>query len=156
MKEEQGGAKANREGLRLQEIVLGILNTYKYEEQPNSFFRLACHLKQPIFSQQFDIGKGIYQTDCKCDFIIYHPEKHPQTLVIECKWQASSGSTDEKFPYMVANIKERFSTRTIIVIDGDGARKGGIKWLKNQVDQKYLIGVFSLSEFTKWANAGNL
>ncbi len=156
MVEEQGGTKANCEGARLENQVLSLLDSYDYKKQTQKSFVLACNLGQPIFAKQFSLGKGIYDTECKSDFVIYHPQKHPETLVIECKWQNSAGSVDEKFPYMVTNIKERFHRKTIVIIGGKGAKSGAINWLKNQVDQKYLIGVFSMDEFMSWAASGNL
>ena len=81
---------------------------------------------------------------------------------IECKWQQSSGSVDEKLPYLYLNCVEAMPESDIIVIAGGGGMKAGaIPWLKSAVTQhKYLesdvanknIQIFSLEEFIAWAN----
>lgn len=47
----------------------------------------------------------------------------PDGLVIQCKWQASSGSVEEKYPFEVLNI-QKDEYPTIIVLDGGGYSKG--------------------------------
>jgi hypothetical protein len=82
---------------------------------------------------------------------------------IECKWQQSSGSVDEKFPYLYLNCIEAMPEKQImIVVDGNGARSGAVSWLKDAAKyKKYTTGenkdkeirVFSLMEFIQWANS---
>ena len=81
---------------------------------------------------------------------------------IECKWQQSNGSVDEKFPYLYLNCIEAMPEKEIVIIvDGGGAKVGAITWLQETVkSKKYtsdynndkIIHVFSLAEFIKWAN----
>ena len=81
---------------------------------------------------------------------------------IECKWQQSSGSVDEKFPYLYLNCIEAMPEQDIIIIAGGGGmKKGAIPWLKRVVlERRYLpsgaaeknIQVFSIEEFLLWAN----
>ncbi|WP_238528438.1 PD-(D/E)XK nuclease superfamily protein [Rickettsia honei] len=87
------------------------------------------------------------------DFILYHPERYPNCLVIESKWQQSGGSVDEKYTYLVLNIKKQGIYDTII-IDGDGYKKEALKCFKDQVGSigSNLIEVFSMSEFKFWVN----
>lgn len=73
-------------------------------------------------------------------------------LSIECKWQDVGGSADEKYPYLVANIKKRFPCPAIIVVDGGGPKPGAIQWLKSQVDGVKLLHVFNLAEFCSFVN----
>ena len=74
---------------------------------------------------------------------------------IECKWQQSQGSVDEKFPYLYLNCIHAMPEREIILlIDGNGYKPGALAWLKQAVasqDAK-LIHVFNLVEFLVWAN----
>ncbi|MFH1291917.1 MAG: PD-(D/E)XK nuclease superfamily protein [bacterium] len=104
---------------------------------------------------QYPVAKSLYETQLYCDFIIYHPEKHEKCLIIESKWQQSAGSVDEKFPYLVLNIRERYPCSTIVVLDGGGYKKGAEKWLRDQIDDK-LIHIFSMMEFQKWSNSEEL
>lgn len=40
----------------------------------------------PLFTKQIVIGESIYNTPLKSDFMLYHPQKHPDKLIIERKW----------------------------------------------------------------------
>ena len=142
--------QANKTGNELEIFIHNRLEREGYCLVPHSRFTASKILKQPIYTRQFELGKTIYNTKWKCDFILYHPERHPNCLVIESKWQQSKGSVDEKYPYLVLNIKKGIYD-AIILIDGAGYKKEALKWLKEQVDGN-LIGVFSMSEFTSWVN----
>lgn len=87
-------------------------------------------------------------------------KKHKYETRIECKWQRSTGSIDEKFPYLYLNCIEAMPEKNIIIIiDGGGCKQGALNWLKNSIQEfKYQndnsknIRVFSLMEFITWAN----
>ncbi|BAU64345.1 hypothetical protein STA3757_17170 [Stanieria sp. NIES-3757] len=89
-------------------------------------------------------------------------ERYSLNHRIECKWQQSSGSVDEKFPYLYLNCIEAMPEQNIIIITGGGGMKEGvIRWLKRVVlERRYLpdgveeknINIFSLEEFILWAN----
>ena len=88
--------------------------------------------------------------------MLYHPEKHPNKLIIECKWQQTLGTTDEKYPYNVLNIREMYPCPAIILLAGAGFRSGAAAWLRAQVDGAKLLHVFSMEEFQTWVNNDNL
>ena len=123
-----------------------------YQQVDKKHFNPLQFMEQPIFTPQFPLCKSIYEKDVKCDFILYHPTKQKHCLVIECKWQEAKGSVDEKFPYLVANIKERYPHATIVILDGGGYKKPAKAWLKKQIDGEKLVHVFSMAEFQKWSN----
>lgn len=104
------------------------------------------------FRQHHYLCKSIYGHPIKVDFFIENSKDHPGGLVIECKWQDTKGSVDEKFPYLVANIKERFPCPAVIVCGGSGQKSGAIDWLKDQVDGTRLLAVFDVEEFVSWMN----
>lgn len=87
-------------------------------------------------------------------------EVHNLEIRIECKWQQSAGSVDEKFPYLYLNCIESMPENDIIIIvDGGGYKDGALQWLKDAAkDGKYQnqdiknIEVFSLADFIVWAN----
>lgn len=87
-------------------------------------------------------------------------ERHNFTMRIECKWQQSPGSVDEKLPYLYLNAVEAMPEDWIvIIIDGGGFKDGAIAWLRDSAEKrKYTSGttkkiqVFSLAEFMAWAN----
>lgn len=146
-----GGLIANKNGSELEQFIEMKLLNKGYTYIPRKEFTAARYLEQPIYSFQFYVGQSIYDTPVYCDYILYHPEKWPDCLVIEAKWQQSKGSVDEKYPFAVLNIKTRSPYKTIMLLDGKGYKKGAEKWLRAQVDKK-LLGIFNMVEFQTWVN----
>jgi hypothetical protein len=113
---------------------------------------IACMLKENgiHFLYHHSIGTSIYGNHLIHDFIL------PDTkIIIEIKWQQVGGSADEKYPLLVANLKQQEGYRSIIVADGGGAKPNSIIWMSKQIDEQ-LIGVFTISEFVKFVNNGGL
>jgi len=106
--------------------------------------RMGCRV-----DRQVNVGPGIYDEPIRVDLIIYGLTDYPDGLIIESKWQTESGSVDEKFPYLVLNIKEVFPLPTIIVLTGEGYRPGAERWLKRQVGGP-LRAVMNLVQFVTW------
>ncbi len=80
---------------------------------------------------------------------------------IECKWQQSAGSVDEKFPYLYLSCVEAMPEKNIIILHGGGKfRTGAVAWLKNAVNEKrYMtatnekkIAVMAVEEFMTWVS----
>ena len=109
--------------------------------------------------RQFALCRSVYGTVIKVDFFIENAVAFPQGLVIEMKWQESSGTADEKFPYLVLNIRECFPCPAIIVTGGghtragsdhgSGARPGAYAWLRKQVGGN-LVAVFTVEQLMGW------
>ena len=122
----------------LHSAVLQWLSQHHYEAVPAERFEAAKILGQRIFARELPLGKGIYDTDLTCDFAISHPDATGGDVLVECHWQESSGSTDEKYPYFVKNIENRYPTgvRVIILLGGGGYRQGAMDWLRSQVGNR--------------------
>ena len=148
---KSSGTLANENGSVLEKFIEHNLLNKGYTYVNRKDFSAATYLKQPIYSYQFFVGQSIYDTPVYCDYIIYHPDKWPECLVIEAKWQQVGGSVDEKYPFTILNIKTRSSYTTILLLDGGGYKKGAEKWLRGQVDKK-LLHVFSMAEFQTFVN----
>jgi len=107
--------------------------------------------------RQFPLCHSIYGTVLKVDFLIENAVAFPDGLVIESKWQQTSGTADEKFPYLVLNIRERFPCPAIIVTGGGqtrpdddgGARPGAYAWLRKHVGGN-LINVLTVEQLMGW------
>jgi len=103
----------------------------------------------------------IYNHKGNTEFLLFS-EKYGLKIRIECKWQQSAGSVDEKLPYLYLNAIEAMPEKDImILIDGSGFKVGAKVWLRNAVKEKLYttsrnnnknIMVFSLAEFFTWAN----
>ena len=102
--------------------------------------------------RHYAIGDSIYKHPLKVDFYIRGLPMFPDGLIIESKWQQTPGSVDEKFAYLVRNIRERYPCPAIIIYGGGGARTGAIEWMKEEVDGKYLFAVFSFEDLLIWLN----
>ncbi len=151
----QGGSVANYTGNVLENFAEQTLVRKGYEFIPRNKFTVSLCLNQKIYTRKQIIAPTIYSTKWNVDFTIHNPNNKPVSLIVECKWQQTGGSVDEKYPYTVANIKEQSPYPAIILLDGGGYKDGAKEWLQSQVDDK-LIGVFTMGEFTKWANLGNI
>ncbi len=148
------GARANRRGRTLENAINDLLKEEYQQVSSNRFFALR-ELSQPIYSEQCYIGRDIYGKNRRVDFILYHPQRWSNCLVIQCKWQASSGSIEEKYPFEVLSIQiNEFDT--LIVLDGGGYSKGSEQWLKSQAGKNKLLNVFSLGEISRYHSHGRL
>ena len=149
------GSSANYTGSNLEMFIANTLTTLGYTHVPSKDFFDIAQTGNHIYSRQFNLGLSIYDTKLVTDFILYHPQKWSNYLVIESKWQQSSGSVDEKYPYLVLNLKHQIKYPSIIILDGAGYKPGAEAWLRNQVDSK-LLHVFNMRDFQIWANKGNI
>ena len=157
------GGKANKAGKILESTVEGTLYGHGYTEisHPKRKQRrellLTSTTSPKRYARQVYIGLGIYSTDIYVDFYIIGSVANSSGLIIECKWQNSSGSVDEKLPYVNLNIQHCYPAPALVLIDGGGMKSGAINWLKTQVNtNKNLLAVYDLSSFIAWANNNNL
>jgi hypothetical protein len=111
-------------------------------------FLAARILKQRMYAEELKLpNPSIYDTTLRSDFAVHNPERD-SLLLIECVWQKGSGTTDQKFPYKVLNIKQRFPNEavTVMLVDGGGFEPGAITWLESQRDEK-LVEVVNRAGF---------
>jgi len=154
-----GGARADKTGNSLENFVEDILIRNGYTEfvGPKKQVFIGRHMtggKQ--YAKQPWCGQTIYGTDRRCDLLVMNKEQFPDGLIIECKWQESTGSVDEKYPFLVHNIAKT-GVPSIILIDGQGYKRQALEWLKAQVaPERFLIGVYTMQEFQKQINKGFL
>lgn len=118
------------------------------------FFAAQC-LQQSIFAGQVNVGTNIYGNRRAVDFILYHPQRWPNCLVLQCKWQTSSGSVDEKYPFEVECIAQG-GFETIIVLDGGGYSQGARQWLLAQRGKRNLVDVCNRDEIQRMQTEGRL
>jgi hypothetical protein len=103
------------------------------------------------FKRQVVVGRTIYDTELRVDFLVGNLREFPRGLVIESKWQDVSGSADEKFPYLVANIQQS-NLPTIVIVHGGGCRPGALAWLYDRRDGVHLVEVYGLEGFISWVH----
>jgi len=155
------GKRANLNGRILEDQVIARIKSEGYievDKKMQTCLNLDNHsalAEGKYFIRQFRICDSIYGNPYHTDILLLNNVFSRKKLAIDIKWQQISGSVDEKFPYLVENIKTKFPCPAILILDGKGYKIGAWKWLKGQIDDK-LIGVYNLSEFITWVNSGRL
>ena len=145
------GQQANLSGKRLENHIAAVLDDFGYSKVPSKhFFDLKRRAKNSIYARQCFTGTSIYNRRRRVDIILYHPEKWVDGLIIQCKWQSSSGSVDEKYPFEVLSINKN-PYPTIVVLDGGGYSSASGAWLRSQAGKGNLIHVHNLGEFDRFA-----
>lgn len=104
------------------------------------------------FERQVTIGTTIYGTELRVDFVLLNLRDFPDGLIVESKWQDVGGSVDEKFPYLVENIRHQYPLPAVVIVHGGGCRDGAVRWLRSRCDGQRLIAVYGLEDFISWAN----
>lgn len=160
MTKTQGGA-ANHQGRILEKTVVPTLESHGFEVVAYSAWRKNPGNYGTELLLKHVPYTTIYNQKGFTEFLV-KSERFGLNVRIECKWQQSSGSVDEKLPYLYLNCIETMPETDIIIIAGGGGMKpGAIPWLKDAVRQrKYVssemprknIQVFSIEEFMTWAN----
>ncbi|MBD2694934.1 PD-(D/E)XK nuclease superfamily protein [Anabaena catenula] len=154
------GGKAVTSGNVLENAVEGTLLAHKYVQVGSDLpekKRLECLLNSnniiKRYAKQVHVGKGIYGSEITVDFYIIGSKSISSGLIIECKWQQTSGSVDEKLPYLNLNIQDCYPAAAIVLIDGGGMKPQAISWLTKQVGYNHnLLAVHNLSSFIAWSN----
>jgi len=157
---KQGGL-ANSSGGTLEKTVIGTLQSKgfavamyrEYIKRPEKYGKELLLRNVPF--------QTIYKHRGNTEFLLIS-EKYSCKVRIECKWQQTSGSVDEKFPYLYLNCIEAMPEQDIIIIaEGGGAKQGAIEWLKNAAEKKLYtsaenqgktVKVMTLVEFIQWVN----
>ena len=157
----QQGSLANSSGNTLERTIIATLESKGFQVVQYSNWRRAPTRYGSELLLRNVPYKSIYGHDAKTEFVICSARYQLQVRV-ECKWQQSSGSVDEKFPYLYINCLEGMpEDHIIIIIDGGGAKHGAVDWLRHASEKKLYtteenrtkrIEVMSLSEFLIWAN----
>lgn len=154
------GGRAAKSGNVLESTVEGTLLGHRYisldEDLPKKQrlgFLLSSSNIPKRYARQVYIGPGIYGTDIYVDFYIIGSSSISSGLIIECKWQQSGGSVDEKLPYVNLNIQKCYPAPAVVLIDGGGMKPGSISWLTKQVVfNPNLLAVHTLASFIAWSN----
>lgn len=110
------------------------------------------HEKRVDFKRKYPLCESIYGHGIQTDFYLRNIDDYPLGLCLESKWQDSGGSVDEKFPYLVLNIKKQYPCPAIVIVGGTGFRRGAVEWLMNQVDECKLVDVMTMEKFLSWVN----
>lgn len=151
-KELSHGAKANQAGQVFEDAVeffakrFGVsVVDYKDDKGNLSFIAGLKLVKRVPYTNMYTlIGYS--------EFVLYN-QQSGRTARIECRWQSTSGSVDEKFPYLFENAKMHMPEKEIVLlVDGDGAKDEAVAWLKDRAKNfaDKTIHVLTLGQFLAW------
>lgn len=149
------GTTANHHGHTLEETVLRVFTRYGFR---------ICKARD-YHGEEGDIllrdvpYTSIYGHTGKTEFVALSTSRQMR-IRIECKWQQSTGSVDEKFPYLYLNcIYAMPEPEIILLIDGGGYKQGALDWIRRAVQKRLFqetrekdIRVCNLGEFIAFIN----
>ncbi len=131
------GGKAVTSGKRFEETVEKILQGHGYVQVGHDLPRkqkleslLSSTNLPKRYATKVHVGDVIYGTDIYVDFYVIGSPLFHRGLIIQCQSQQTSGSVDEKLPYLNLNIQNRYPAPTVVLLDGEGMKAGAIDWLK--------------------------
>lgn len=102
------------------------------------------------FERRVAVGEGIYGRVKYVDFLVAPTKDWPNGLILEVRSQTTSGTADEKLPYVVENIRHCYPAPTVILLAGGGFSEGAISWLHRQVDGRSIIAVLTSQQIAGW------
>ncbi len=160
-KETLQGGIANRQGQVLEASIISFFTQHGFSECSfRKWMAAPSHYGEELLLRHAPYT-SIYGHEAKSEFLL-QSKRLSLSVRIECKWQQSSGSVDEKFPYLYLNcIFAMPEDLVVIVLDGGGAKPAAVAWLKNAATTRHLIPedkpekkvlVFTLGEFIAWGN----
>jgi hypothetical protein len=85
------------------------------------------------YARQVKLERGIYGSYIKSDLFVRDPVHFADGLHIECKWQQTPGSVDEKYPYTMLSLLT-YQRPSIFVLAGRGARPTSVEWLRAKAE----------------------
>ncbi len=154
------GLYANQFGGMLETVVVSVLESKGFQLISYKDYRVSPDSSEELLIKNMPFTT-IYGHPGMTEFLL-KSKKYNLQMRIECKWQQVAGSVDEKFPYLYLNCIEAMPENDILIlVDGTGAKKGSLQWLKDACKNKLYVSdrnkfkniqVMSTTEFIKWAN----
>lgn len=153
------GLYANQFGGTLETIVISVFKSKGFQVISYKEYQLNPEQGDNLLIKNVPFTT-IYGHPGKTEFLLISKSNNLK-MRIECKWQQVAGSVDEKFPYLYLNCIKAIPEKDIlIIIDGAGAKKGSLQWLKEACKNKLFIDddkckniqIMSTMEFIAWVN----
>lgn len=155
----QGGKTAKKNGKIFEDTLIPIFKNHGYEiYQNNELKKINTDNinKYIVLNAPYET---IYNHKGKTEFLLIN-KKLDKKIRIECKWQQTAGSVDEKFPYLYLNAVKKYKENDVIILlDGNGYKVGARNWLENAIstnwenDKNKNIQLMSLNEFIIYFNS---
>lgn len=94
--------------------------------------------------------RSLYGCQSRSEFVI---TAYSRKVRVECRWQESSGSVDEKFPYLLRNAVQCMpESEVLILLGGGGARQEAVQWARKEATActSKKIWVLGVDDFPRW------
>jgi hypothetical protein len=112
-----------------------------------------------VFAKQVPLCVGIYKTVVYEDYLLYRPE-WPDVLALSMKHQKEDGSCDKKIEHLYAEITECYPCRCMVVLEGDGFKRGvrgrGLEYVRWKSRGKLATIFNTIGDFRRWVTDGSL
>lgn len=95
----------------------------------------------PSYITQAPVCNNIFGLPLRADVFAYHPDIFPNGLLVECKYQHTAGSVDEKVPFVVLTLNAIKASKAALVFGGGGCRDAIIRWANENAESH--VDVFS-------------
>lgn len=151
------GARANQNGKVFEEMMIPLFRANGFAVLTESELK-----KRGTDTDRYVVKNARYETiyneHGRTEFVIRDKDRQ---IRVEAKFQASAGSVDEKFPYMLLNGIEKYpETEIVFVVDGGGYKQGARQWLEDRIAENWLdykqkgknIKLMTITEFVNWFN----
>ena len=146
----KGHRKAGKTGGTWEKNVAGMLDDVGFIEIKKD--EVDSGLLMKWYCRQYDKFHSVYGKIAKIDLLVHHPENFPKKLAIELKYQATGGSVDEKFPFVVLNLKrwlEKYEIKGALFLNGGKYCDESLAWCKAQQSDNLFV-IESYSDVYNW------
>ena len=104
------------------------------------------------YCRQYNKFCNIYDRIWKIDLLIFDDVYFPCSLAVELKYQGVGGSVDEKFPFVIQNLRRLFTEHDVkgaLFLNGGAYRPEALKWCQAQQDGEIFV-VEGQSDIYNW------
>ena len=146
----KGHRKASNMGKAFEKDVVGMLNDVGFIEVTKQDVDNTHPMKW--YCRQYKKFVGIYGKLLTIDLLIFDQEHFPNKLSVELKYQSVGGSVDEKFPFVIQNMRKLFrdhGLKGLLLLNGGGYNTNAVKWSKGQQDENLFV-VEGRSDIYNW------
>lgn len=133
--DKEAGRKANLTGKDFEDTV-----ELRIQQKGYTLWNKKGEKPSKWYAKQYNAGNNLLGTPLRVDFIV------DGRLIIECKWQSSNGSVDEKYPWTMMNLAH-LGLPSIMVLEGGGCRPAMVNFLKEFANSSETVTLCNLSEF---------
>lgn len=146
------GRQANRNGRNWQLDMEDRFLRHGYQRWSQ---RPSLPLQTPYLIREYKSDFiNIYGDKMTLDFLIYHPARHLEEMIIECKYQGQDGSIDEKLSFTAQSLHATGQS-AILALMGGGFRDTAVRYCLGQQTEKFKV-ITTWDEFTHMLNTGQL